>query len=44
VAATETLRNPDEVQLQSLEGTSRPVSEWLTTFHMAAVVVDPFTH
>jgi len=44
VADTETLRNPDEVQLESLEGTSRPVSEWLTTFHMAAVVVDPFTH
>ncbi|MAG04243.1 MAG: hypothetical protein CL406_06480 [Acidimicrobiaceae bacterium] len=41
---TETVQNPGEVRLQSLEGTSRPVSEWLTTFHMAAVVLDPFTH
>ncbi|MDP7551398.1 MAG: hypothetical protein QF896_09455 [Acidimicrobiales bacterium] len=44
MADTETVQNPGEIQLQSLEGTSRPVSEWLTTFHMAAVVLDPFTH
>ncbi len=44
MADTGTVQNLDEIRLQSLEGTSRPISEWLTTFHMAAVVLDPFTH
>jgi len=30
--------------LVTLGGTSRPLSELLTTFHLAAVVLDPFTH
>ena len=36
---------PDlSIQLQAVGDESRPLSELLTTFPMAAVVVDPFTH
>ena len=27
-----------------LDGQARPLSEWLTTFHLASVVIDPFTN
>lgn len=35
--------SPD-VQLAALEGDTRPLEEWLTTFHMASVILDPFTN
>ncbi|NBO32872.1 MAG: hypothetical protein EBV02_00655 [Actinobacteria bacterium] len=35
--------SPDTV-LQPLEGESRPLHEWLTTFHLMSVVVDPYTN
>ncbi len=35
--------SPDAV-LTSLDGDARPLSEWLTTFHLASVVLDPFTN
>lgn len=35
--------SPDTI-LASLEGETRPVEEWLTTFHLASVVLDPFTN
>lgn len=35
--------SPDTI-LSSLEGESRPVEEWLTTFHLASVVLDPYTN
>ena len=30
--------------LQPLIGDARPLHEWLTTFHLASVVVDPYTN
>ena len=30
--------------LQPLKGDARPLREWLTTFHLASVVIDPFTN
>jgi hypothetical protein len=33
-----------DVQLTTLSGEQRPLSEWLTTFHLAAVLVDPYTN
>ncbi|MBM3729465.1 MAG: hypothetical protein FJW44_01400 [Actinobacteria bacterium] len=30
--------------LTPLAGDARPLREWLTTFHMASIVVDPFTN
>lgn len=30
--------------LQPLKGNARPLREWLTTFHLASVVIDPFTN
>lgn len=33
-----------DVQLTALDDQGRPLEEWLTTFHMATVVVDPFTN
>jgi len=33
-----------DVPLTSLQGDTRPISEWLTTFQLALVVVDPYTH
>ncbi len=35
--------SPDIV-LTSLDGDARPLEEWLTTFHLASVVLDPFTN
>lgn len=35
--------SPDTV-LQPLRGQSRPLREWLTTFHLLSVVVDPYTN
>lgn len=37
--------NPSlDVVLTALEGESRPLEEWLTTFNLACVVLDPFTN
>jgi len=33
-----------EIEITDLTGTSRSLSEWLTTFPLALVVVDPFTY
>jgi hypothetical protein len=33
-----------DTQLTSLGGESRPLEEWLTTFHLASVVIDPYTN
>jgi len=44
VAAAE-LPNPNlDVALTPLKGESRPMREWLTTFHLASVVLDPYTN
>ncbi|MCX6510628.1 MAG: hypothetical protein NT081_07440 [Actinobacteria bacterium] len=32
------------VELNPLTGESRPISEWTTNFHLAFVVLDPFTN
>lgn len=40
-----TLTNPPvDVTLTSISGESRPLREWLTTFHLATVVLDPYTN
>jgi len=37
--------NPSpDVVLTALDGDARPLEEWLTTFHLASVVLDPFTN
>jgi len=33
-----------DTQLRPLKGETRPLEEWLTTFHLASVVLDPFTN
>lgn len=33
-----------DTPLTSLAGDTRPISEWTTTFHLALVVLDPFTY
>jgi hypothetical protein len=33
-----------DLDLQPLEGDARPLSDWLTTFPLVPVVLDPFTH
>ncbi|MCQ3813890.1 MAG: hypothetical protein KTU85_05660 [Acidimicrobiia bacterium] len=33
-----------ELQLDPLNGNSRPLADWLTTFPLACVVLDPYTH
>lgn len=33
-----------DVSLSTIGGESRPLSEWLTTFHLASVVLDPYTN
>ncbi|MFN5650241.1 MAG: hypothetical protein ACK49M_02015, partial [Actinomycetes bacterium] len=44
MAAAE-LPNPNlDVALTPLKGESRPMREWLTTFHLASVVLDPYTN
>ena len=35
---------PGDVQLTPLNGDGRPLASWLTTFHLAAVVLDPYTY
>ena len=37
-------RAPGDLQLDPLQGAGHILSEWLTTFQLAVVVVDPFTH
>jgi hypothetical protein len=34
---------PAELSLRPLRGSARPIEEWLTTFHLASVVIDPYT-
>lgn len=37
--------NPSpDIVLTSLDGDARPIEEWLTTFHLASVVLDPYTN
>ncbi len=37
--------SPDpNISLNPLEGSSRSLSEWVTTFHLLLVVIDPYTH
>ncbi len=33
-----------DLVLSPLKGDPRPLREWLTTFHLASVVIDPFTN
>ena len=33
-----------EISLDPLQGDPRPLGDWVTTFHLAVVVLDPFTH
>lgn len=33
-----------DLDLQPLDGEARPLGEWLTTFPLVPVVLDPFTH
>lgn len=35
---------PLDPVLAPVNGDERPLGEWLTNFHMAAVVLDPYTH
>jgi len=35
---------PTETPLTSLSGESRPISEWTSMFHLALMVLDPFTY
>ncbi len=35
---------PDGLSLAPLDGEARGLSEWLTTFHLASVVLDPYTN
>jgi hypothetical protein len=35
---------PSDTPLTSLTGDTRPIGEWTTTFHLALVVLDPFTY
>ncbi len=35
---------PADLVLTPLGGEARPLSEWLTTFHLATVVLDPYTN
>ena len=33
-----------DITLTTIGGESRPLEEWVTTFHLASVVLDPFTN
>ena len=33
-----------DIKLTTLGGESRPLEEWVTTFHLASVVLDPYTN
>jgi hypothetical protein len=35
---------PNDLSLRPLDGEARDLEEWLTTFHLASVVVDPYTN
>ena len=35
---------PPELSLTPLDGDPRDLSQWLTTFHLASVVLDPYTN
>lgn len=35
---------PTDLMLTPLQGDARPLEEWLTTFHLASVVLDPYTN
>ena len=35
---------PADLVLEPINGEARTIAEWLTTFQLAAVVVDPFTN
>ncbi len=35
---------PADLELAPLEGDARPLSEWVTNFHLALVVLDPYTN
>lgn len=37
-------RAPGDLQLDPVQGEGHTLAEWLTTFQMAVVVLDPFTH
>lgn len=39
-----TTKLPTELTLSPLEGEPRELEEWLTTFHLASVVLDPYTN
>jgi len=34
---------PADLELAALTGATRPISEWVTNFHLAIVALDPFT-
>lgn len=37
--------NPSpDIELTSLDGDARPLEQWLTTFHLGSVVLDPYTN
>lgn len=39
------ITNPSlDTQLQPLNGDARALEEWLTTFHLASIVLDPYTN
>lgn len=35
---------PSDLQLRPLGGQARELDEWLTTFHLASVILDPYTN
>lgn len=35
---------PGDLELTPLDGEARTLSEWLTTFHLAVVIIDPYTY
>ncbi len=39
-----TTKLPSDLTLSPLGSEARPLSEWLTTFHLASVVLDPYTN
>ena len=39
-----TVDPPGDVKLTPLQGEPRTLQEWLTTFHLVVVVLDPYTY
>lgn len=35
---------PPEIKVDPLQGDPRPLSDWVTTFHLAVVILDPYTY